>query len=116
MTLFNTDVQVADSKHKQIRKLQAHHQDQVREMEGRLMQEEDTAVGLREEIKNKEVDIAKMRKTLKDVSRLSHMTLMKTAFAWNSLTYASVVCCTWWLYLGNLACDVLPRFQVVHRL
>lgn len=37
-------------------------------MEGRLMQEEDNAVGLREEIKNKEVDIAKMRKTLKDVS------------------------------------------------
>lgn len=62
--------QVADSKHKQIRKLQLQHKDQIHEMERRLMQEEDASVALKEEIKNREMDIEKLRRTIKNVSQI----------------------------------------------
>lgn len=59
---------VADSKHKQIRKLQLQHKDQIHEMERRLMQEEDGSVALKEEIKNREMDIEKLRRTVKNLA------------------------------------------------
>ena len=65
--IFFVKFQLLEINHRKIRQLEVKHQNEVRQVQERLGQEEESVIALREEGRLKEQQIAKLKKSLKEV-------------------------------------------------
>ena len=63
----NALLQLLEINHRKVRQLEVKHQNEVRQLQERLGQEEESVIALREEGRMKEQQIAKLKKSLKEV-------------------------------------------------
>ena len=60
--------QLLEINHRKVRQLEVKHQNEVRQLQERLQQEEESVVALREEGRLKEQQMTKLKKSLKEVN------------------------------------------------
>ena len=65
--------QLLEINHRKVRQLEVKHQNEIRQLQERLQQEEESVVALREEGRLKEQQMAKLKKSLKEVDRISYI-------------------------------------------
>jgi predicted nucleic acid-binding Zn-ribbon protein len=63
-------IQLLEVNHRRLRQLEAKHQTEYRQVQERLAQEEESVVALREEARLKEEQVAKLKRSIKDVNFL----------------------------------------------
>ena len=66
-------LQLLEINHRKVRQLEVKHQNEVRQLQERLGQEEESVIALREEGRMKEQQIAKLKKSLKEVILLYYL-------------------------------------------
>lgn len=64
-------MQILESNHLRFRQLEAKHQSDIKHIQERLEQEEESVVALREEIRLKEEQVAKLKRSVKEVRFLT---------------------------------------------
>ena len=67
----NFSQQLLEINHRKVRQLEVKHQNEVRQLQERLQQEEESVVAFREEGRMKEQQMGKLKKSLKEVNRMA---------------------------------------------